>query len=243
MLPPISNAFSPNIKCVLPQGNANGTALIIFAGGGYYQRVDHEGIGYANYFSQHGIACFVVDYRLGSAGYRHPSMLEDALAALYTIRSQAERFGIHTNKIGLIGSSAGGHLAASALTLWDRYHCDLSLRPDFGVLCYPVIMSQGPHINEGSIINLLGEEPKQDSLDLLDCHKHVSSETPPCFLWSTGEDKVVPVENCLNFAAALSRNQVPYDLHIYDKGRHGLGLDTPYQWEKECLNWIHRITN
>lgn len=232
---------SPDIHGYVPTENQNGQALVIFAGGGYYQRVEHEGKGYAEYFSKKGITCFVVDYRLGSSGHRHPAMLEDALAAIFTIRSRADEFGIDPNQIGLIGSSAGGHLVASALIHWDKYKSDISLRPNFGILCYPVIMSQGPHINQGTFINLLGDTPEQDTLDFLDCPQHVTSDTPPCFLWSTGEDSVVPVENTLNFAAALSRNRVPYDLHIYHKGSHGLGLDTPYKWEDQCLKWLKQF--
>lgn len=232
---------TPEIRCYIPDENPTGTGLIIFPGGGYWQLTAHEGDDYAEHFSAHGIACFVVDYRLAQHGFKHPAMIEDAFAAVYTIRSRAAEFGINPEKIGVCGSSAGGHLAATTLLLHDLYKCDVQLRPDFGVLCYPVILSTGELINQGSIDNLLGENPDPALLEMMACEKQVTSGTPPCFIWSTGDDAVVPVENSLAFAAALSRNKVPYDLRIYDRGEHGLGLNTPYGWEKEVVQWINRL--
>ena len=237
-LPDSSTNPAPEIECFIPETNPEGKALIIFPGGGYFGLTAHEGNDYAEYFSSHGIACFVVTYRLASQGFKHPAMIEDAFAAIYTIRSRAEEFGIDPNQLGVCGSSAGGHLAATTLLLHDQYECDVPLRPDFGVLCYPVIMSTGDLINQGSIDNLLGENPDPELLDMMACEKQVTPDTPPCFIWSTGEDSVVPVENSLAFAAALSRNNVLFDLHIYDRGIHGIGLDTPYKWEADCLRWI-----
>jgi acetyl esterase/lipase len=240
-LPDNSTHPSPEIRCFIPDENANGTGLIIFPGGGYWQLTAYEGNDYAEYFSAHGIACFVVSYRLASQGYRHPAMIEDAFAAIYTIRSRAAEFGVDPNQLGVCGSSAGGHLAATTMLLHEQYACDVPLRPDFGVLCYPVILSTGELINKGSIENLLGENPDPALLEMMACEKQVTPDTPPCFIWSTAEDRVVPVENSLAFAAALSRNKVPFDLRIYDRGAHGLGLDTPYGWEADLVKWIRAL--
>lgn len=215
--------------------------MVIFPGGGYFDWTAYEGNDYAEYFASHGIACFVVTYRLASQGFRHPAMIEDAFAAICTVRSHAEEFRFNPNKLGVCGSSAGGHLAATTLLLHAQYRCDVPLRPDFGVLCYPVTLSTGEYVERGSIENLLGENPDPALLEMVSCEKQVTPDTPPCFIWSTGEDDVVPVENSLAFAAALSRNRVPYDLHIYDRGAHGLGLDTPYAWEENCLRWIKSL--
>lgn len=240
-LPIGSTQPKPEIRCFLPESNATGQALVIFPGGGYWQLSAHEGDNYAEYFSKHGIACFVVDYRLAADGHKHPAMIEDAFAAIYTIRSQADQFGFDPNKLGVCGSSAGGHLAATTMLLHEQYQCDVPLRPDFGILCYPVLLSTGPFINQGSIDNLLGEAPAPELLEMMACEKQVTPNTPPCFIWSTGDDTVVPIENSLAFAAALSRNKVPYDLRIYDHGEHGLGLNTPYGWEEDAVKWMRRL--
>ncbi|MDP4611320.1 MAG: alpha/beta hydrolase [Opitutales bacterium] len=240
-LPTGTTAPAPNIRCFLPKSNPDGKALIIFPGGGYWQLSAHEGDDYAKYFSAQGIACFVVDYRLAAQGHKHPAMIEDAFAAIYTVRAQADTFGIDPNKVGVCGSSAGGHLAATTMLLHEQYECDQPLRPDFGILCYSVIQSTGAFINQGSIDNLLGENPPAELLEMMACEKQVTPNTPPCFIWSTADDVVVPVENSLAFAAALSRNKVPYDLRIYDTGEHGLGLNTPYAWEEDTVKWMNRL--
>ncbi|MDD3276870.1 MAG: alpha/beta hydrolase [Kiritimatiellales bacterium] len=236
-LPCGTTSPSPEIRCWIPDHNPEKTGLIIFPGGGYSTLADHEGAGYAEYFSKQGIACFVVTYRLGTQDFRHPAMLEDALAAIYTIRSKAAEFGIDPHKLGVLGSSAGGHLAACSLVLWNQYSCEIPLRPDFGILCYPVI-SSGEHTHGGSFRNLLGETPDPALLKQLSCEKQVSPETPPCFIWHTSDDPVVPVKNSLLFASALSRNKVPFELHIYPHGRHGLGLTAPFDWAADCLRWL-----
>jgi len=229
---------APTIECWIPEGNHKGVGMIILPGGGYGCLAEHEGLGYAEYLSKAGIACFVVSYRLGSEGFRHPAMLEDALAAISTIRSAADEYGLDPHKLGIMGSSAGGHLAAHALVAWGQYESDVSLRPDFGVLCYPVIKSEGAHAHAGSMQNLAGDEPSSELLDELSCEKHVSAETPPCFLWHTGEDEGVPLENSIYFASALRQAGVPFELHLYHKGRHGLGLGAPFDWGSDCLRWI-----
>lgn len=241
-LPSAQTDPAPRIECWLPQQGATGTGLIIFPGGGYGGLADHEGTGYAEYFVKAGIACFVVTYRLGSQGFRHPAMLEDALAAIATIRAGAASYGIDPHRLGVMGSSAGGHLAAHTLVAWDACPRDVPLRPAFGVLCYPVITTGGRHAHSGSMKNLAGDNPSAALLEELSCEKHVSPDTPPCFLWHTGEDAGVPLENSILFATALRREDVPFELHLYQKGRHGLGLEAPFDWGTDCLRWISETT-
>lgn len=233
---------APDIDCWIPDANPNGIGLIILPGGGYRHLAAHEGAGYAEFFCQAGMACFVVTYRLGSVGYRHPAMLEDALAAIETVRMQADAFDIDPDRLGIMGSSAGGHLAAHTMTAWQTYESDVSLRPSFGILCYPVIVSSGAYAHAGSMAQLAGERPSAELLDALSCDKRVTEQTPPCFLWHTVEDASVPVENSMQFATALRDHAVPFELHIYPEGRHGLGLDTPFDWVEACLRWIEATT-
>jgi len=231
----------PEITVFPPAGRPNGIGLIVLPGGGYGALARHEGAGYAEHFRQAGITCFVVQYRLGSAGHRHPAMLEDALAAIGTIRQQAGTWGVDPRRIGIMGSSAGGHLCAHTLVAWQTYQAEVSLRPDFGILCYPVILSTGPFAHQGSMQNLAGAEASPALLQALSCEQHVSPRTPPCFLWHTLADQAVPAENSLQFAQALRQQGVPYEMHIYPEGRHGLGLDTPFDWASPCLHWMQHI--
>jgi len=243
-LPAATTNPTPTIDCYLPPvEQRNGIGLVILPGGGYRALAEHEGKGYADYFVQAGICCFVVTYRLGSAGHRHPAMLEDALAALYTVRSRAEEWGIAPKKIGLMGSSAGGHLTAHALVAHDLYPSSVSLRPDFGILCYPVITMRGEFTHEGCRTNLLGDAPSEALIDEVAVDTLVCAETPPCFLWHTVEDASVPVENSLIFASQLRKAGVPFELHIYPKGRHGLGLKTELAWGTAALRWIEETTS
>jgi acetyl esterase/lipase len=229
---------------------ARGTAVVICPGGGYGALAPHEGKDYALFLSDHGIAAFVLKYRLGPSGYRHPRMLEDAQRAIRLVRAHAEDWKLDSKRVGIMGSSAGGHLASTALTHFDAGKSDAadaierqSNRPDFGILCYPVI-SMGPNTHQGSKNNLLGHDPDPELVKLLSNELQVTKETPPCFIWHTWEDSAVKVENSLEFAAALRKNNVPFDLHVYQKGRHGLGLgDTPpfanaHPWGKDLLFWL-----
>lgn len=223
---------------------ATGAAMVILPGGGYGGLAGHEGKGYADWLVTNGITCFVVKYRLGSAGYRHPVMLQDAARAVRVVRARAAEFKIDPKRVGIIGSSAGGHLASTLLTHFDAGKTDAadaverqSSRPDLGILCYPVI-SMGPNTHQGSKNNLLGKEPAAELVQLLSNETQVSKDTPPCFLWHTVEDKAVKVENSLDFAAALQRAGVPFDLHVYQKGAHGLGLGKNHPWAADCLFWL-----
>jgi acetyl esterase/lipase len=233
---------------------ATGAAMVVCPGGGYGSLADHEGKAYALWLNDQGIAAFVLKYRLGSAGYRHPIMLWDAARAMRTVRANAPEWKIDPKRIGIIGSSAGGHLASTLLTHFDAGKPDdadpierQSSRPDIGVLCYPVI-TMGAKTHIGSRNNLLGKNPSPELIKLLSNELHVTKDTPPCFLFHTCEDPAVPVENSLEFAAALRRAGVPFDLHIYQKGKHGIGLGSvpysPYDpaklhpWTRDCVFWL-----
>jgi acetyl esterase/lipase len=222
--------------------------MLVLPGGGYGGLAGHEGRGYAEWLAANGVTAYVLKYRLGSAGYRHPVMLNDAARALRLIRSRARAEGLDPKRVGIIGSSAGGHLASTLLTHFDAGVPDAadavereSSRPDLGILCYPVI-TMGPFTHPGSKKNLLGEKPDPELVRLLSNELQVTPQTPPCFLWHTVEDQAVPVENTLLFASALRRAGVPMDLHLYEKGRHGLGLPAPGRevpaWDVACLAWL-----
>lgn len=231
-----------------PQAARNGATMIIFPGGGYSGLAEHEGRGYAEWLASHGITALVLKYRLGSAGYRHPVMLGDAARAVRMARAFAKRDGLDPARIGVMGSSAGGHLASTIATHFDAGKPDAtdpidreSARPDLAIMCYPVI-SFGEFAHAGSRRQLLGNEPSPDLLQHLSNELQVTKDTPPCFLWHTVEDKAVPVENSLLFASALRRAGVPFSLHIYENGAHGLGLGRPDRpappWAEQLLYWF-----
>jgi len=231
---------------------AAGAALVICPGGGYSGlSMDHEGSAYALWLNRFGIAGFVLKYRLGSHGYRHPVMLEDAARAVRLVRARAAEWKVDPKRVGIMGSSAGGHLASTLLTHFDTGAPDAadpierqSSRPDLGILCYAVI-TMGPNTHEGSRDNLLGPHPSPDMINLLSNELQVTPQTPPCFLWATDEDPIVKVENTLDFAAALRRSGVPFDLHVYQRGGHGMGMgdDTPpfrnvLPWTADLVFWL-----
>jgi acetyl esterase/lipase len=235
----------PTLTPYLPEKqNGSRSALLILPGGGYGGLADHEGEGFAEFFCRSGLVCFVLKYRLGSSGYRHPIMLQDAERALRTIRSRAEDYQIDPQKIGVIGSSAGGHLASTLLTHFSEGNPAstdsverVSSRPDLGILCYPVI-TFGTYTHEGSKRNLLGENPAPELVRFLSNELQVTAQTPPCFVWHTLEDKAVPVENSLLFASSLRSADVPFDLHVYQKGGHGIGLGNQHPWSADALFWL-----
>jgi acetyl esterase/lipase len=225
---------------------ASGAAMVILPGGGYGGLAPHEGKGFADWLVTNGVSCFVVKYRLGSGpqGYRHPRMLEDAARAVRLVRARADEWKVDPKRVGIMGSSAGGHLASTLLTHFDAGKADAadpverqSSRPDLGVLCYPVI-SMGPNTHAGSRNNLLGKDPDPNLVKLLSNELQVTKDTPPCFLWHTWEDKAVKVENSLEFATALRSAGVPFDLHVYQKGAHGMGLGKNHPWAQDCVFWL-----
>jgi len=233
-----------------PATNATGAAMVICPGGGYYALAAHEGKDYALWLNQQGVTCFVLKYRLGSSGYHHPAMLNDAARAVRWVRAHADDYQIDPQRVGIVGSSAGGHLAATILTHFDAGDTNSvdvierqSSRPDIGILCYPVI-SMGEFTHRGSKANLLGKDPDPELVELLSNELQVTTNTPPCFIWTTFEDTVVPMENSMLFASALRKNGVPFDLHVYEKGGHGMGLAdkppfaNPHPWANDCLLWL-----
>jgi acetyl esterase/lipase len=241
----------PTLTAFLPDPDkATGAAIVICPGGGYGGLAEHEGKGYAEWLAENGIAGLVLKYRLGSNGYRHPAMLNDAKRAVRLARSKAEEWHIDPNRVGIMGSSAGGHLASTLLTHFDASRADdadpverFSSRPDIGILCYPVI-TMGPFTHGGSKKNLLGDNPPQELVDLLSNEKQVTKDTPPTFLFHTYEDSAVKIENSIAFAEALRNAGVPFDLHIYQKGGHGMGLGggraggPHHPWAADCLYWL-----
>jgi acetyl esterase/lipase len=243
----------PTLTVFLPAPEkATGAALVICPGGGYGHLADHEGSQYARWLNDQGIAGCVLKYRLGSSGYRHPAMLQDAARAIRTVRARANEWKLDAKRVGIMGSSAGGHLASTTITHWDLGNPnspDLierqSSRPDLAILCYPVVTLTDPFTHKGSRANLLGTNAPAALRAELSAELQVNKDTPPCFLWSTMEDKTVPVENSLALAAALRRAGVAFDLHVYERGPHGIGLGNKtfdaanfHPWTRDCGFWL-----
>lgn len=228
----------------------NNPAIVVCPGGGYAGLASHEGHDYALWLNQQGVSAFVLKYRLGSGGYHHPAMINDAHRAIRIVRARAGEWHVDPHRLGIMGSSAGGHLASTAVTHYDAGDPNAkdpiereSCRPDFGILCYAVI-TMGENTHKGSRRNLLGDNPDPKLIEYLSNEKQVTKDTPICFIWHTWEDPVVKVENSLDFAAALRRAGVPFALHIYEKGGHGMGLhDKPpfahvHPWAHDLVFWL-----
>jgi acetyl esterase/lipase len=231
-----------------PDQTAVGTAVIICPGGGYARlAVSKEGSELVERLGALGVSAFVLKYRL--VEYGHPAPLRDVLRAVRIVRSKAHEFGIRPDRIGVLGSSAGGHLAACAGTLFDapegRTGAELdavSARPDFLALLYPVITMTAPFVHAGSRANLIGDAPSQALVERLSVETQVRPDTPPTFLVHTGEDTSVPLENSLLFFQALRRAGVPAEIHLYEKGPHGFGtssgLGPTSGWPKRLEEWM-----
>jgi acetyl esterase/lipase len=227
------------------------TGVIVAPGGSYtVLAMNHEGRQVANWLNSLGMTAFVLKYRLGPK-YHHPIELGDAQRAIRLVRSRAKEFGIRPDRVGMMGFSAGGHLAATAGTHYD--HGDqsagdpierISCRPDFLVLAYPVISFVAPYSHSRSAHNLLGDDPDMKVREELSNELHVTADTPPTFLFSTTTDKVVPVENSVAFYLALHSAGVPAELHIFQKGPHGVGLDSADPvlgiWPTLLANWMRQ---
>jgi acetyl esterase/lipase len=231
-----------------PVATANGTAVIICPGGGYVRlAVSKEGTELARRLNVLGVAAFVLKYRLAEFG--HPAPLRDVLRAVRIVRSRAAELGVRPDRIGVMGFSAGGHLAACAGSLFDapegRTGAALdatSARPDFVALLYPVITMTEPYVHAGSRKALLGEHPSPALVERLSVEKQVTKATPPTFIVHTLEDASVPVENSLLFYEALRRAGVPGELHVYEKGPHGFGtragLGPTSDWPLRLEEWM-----
>jgi acetyl esterase/lipase len=211
---------------------ATGAAVVICPGGGYGAlAMDHEGRQIAEWFNKRGVSAFILKYRLGRNGYRHPAMLNDAQRAIRTVRARAGEWKIDPERIGIMGFSAGGHLASTAGTHFDHGrpdHADpierASSRPTFMILGYPVVALNAPWTHRGSRENLLGKDPDPKLVDYLSNETQVTPMTPPTFLVHTDADQSVPPENSVMFYLALRKAGVPAEMHIYQRGRHGLGM-------------------
>jgi acetyl esterase/lipase len=235
-----------------PKDKATGAAVIVFPGGGYSHLSEiKEGSDVAAMFNKLGITAFVLKYRLGMR-YHAPTQLQDAARAVRIVRSKATEYGIDANKIGVLGFSAGGHLAATIATHFDVGKADdkdpierVSSRPDLLMLIYPVI-TMGDFTHAGSKKYLLGDTPTPEQIKNYSNELLVTKDTPPTFLVHAMTDPGVPVENSMLFAEALRKAKVPFEIHIYEQGPHGFGLApaNPYlaSWVDRCADWL-RVHN
>lgn len=224
--------------------------VIVIPGGGYSHIAgEHEGMDLVRHLNSIGVSAFLLRYRISP--YRHPVMQTDINRAVRLCRFLANTYGYDTDKIGVMGFSAGGHLAATAVTHFD-YGLEngdeidkISCRPDMGILCYPVINIGESITHRGTTRSLVGEEENPGLCAYLSCEKNVRDDTPPCFIWHTAADNAVPCENSLVFAAALSEKKIPFELHVFPEGRHGLGYmkavtEAPHtaQWLSLMLKYV-----
>lgn len=241
-IPTLSIFFSKEIK-------QNQTAVIILPGGGYsHLAIDKEGTKVAEWLNSLGITAFVLKYRLPSdliMTNKTVGPLQDAQEAMRIVRLNAAKWNIDPNKIGIMGFSAGGHLAATLSTHYDErvYETSskVSARPDFSLLIYPVVSMQNDITHKGSQTNLLGNTPTQDLIDFFSNEKKVTAQTPPAFIVHATDDTVVLPENSVNYYLALKKNGVTSELHLYEKGGHGFGLgaqDTSKFWTRDCQEWL-----
>jgi acetyl esterase/lipase len=240
-----------------PAEKANGTAVVICPGGGYGAlAADHEGKQVADYMNSLGVTAFVLKYRIvtkNRPGPLHPAPLEDAQRAIRLVRHKAADYGVNPARVGIMGFSAGGHLASSATTHYDSGRLKdgdaidkQSCRPDFAVLAYPVISMESGVTHGGSRNNLLGPNPDAKLVEHMSNDRQVTKETPPTFIFHTSEDKAVLPENAVRFYLACKSAGVPCELHIYEKGRHGVGLGRDPKWtggEPSVATWPDRLAD
>ena len=235
-----------------PEGTANGTAVVIFPGGGYqHLSMEKEGSDVANWLAGAGVTTFVVRYRLGPS-YHHPTMLGDAQRAIRIARARAAEWSIDPRRLGVIGFSAGGHLASTTGTHFDAGNASsadpierASSRPDFMLLLYPVITMRADSVTHaGSRLNLLGPSPSPELERLLSNETQVTPQTPPTFIVHTEDDRTVPVQNALLFYDALKRNGVQAEMHVFEHGPHGFGLAPANPvlsvWTTLCETWMRQ---
>jgi acetyl esterase/lipase len=242
---PTLTVYTPSIP--------NGQAIIVCPGGGYWGTAgDHEGIQVAEALNQKGVSAFVLKYRLpDERTCIDPSLapLQDAQQALRFVRKNAQKWHLDPQKIGILGFSAGGHLAATAATHFtfkaDPLCTDTtSVRPDFVVLAYPVISFRDPLCHQGSREKLLGNHPTPSQIDFFSGEKRVTADTPPAFLVHAQDDGAVSVENSIEFYLSCTHNGVPAEMHLYPKGGHGFGLHNPTTddlWLDRVFNWLKQL--
>ncbi|MCC7085681.1 MAG: alpha/beta hydrolase [Pirellulales bacterium] len=240
----------PKLQIYVPEKQTSHAGIVICPGGGYgHLAMGHEGTQVAQWLNSLGIAAFVLDYRHQGRGYGHPAPLDDAQRAIRTVRSRANEFGIDPKKVGIMGFSAGGHLASTAGTHFDAGNLNakdaidrVSCRPDFMILCYPAVTLTDPYTHAGSRKNLLGDKPDPELVKSLSNETQVTSETPQTFLFHTNGDEVVVPENSVLFYLALRKAKVPAELHIYQDGGHGSGLAVSdpilTTWKERLRDWL-----
>lgn len=240
----------PQIRIYPADANkATGACVVVLPGGGYsHLATDHEGHQIGVWLNSIGVTAAVVTYRLGPK-YHYPAQLQDAQRGIRYVRAHADELKIDPHRVGIMGFSAGGHLASTVSTHFDAGDASSgdtvaqqSSRPDFSILCYPVISLKSTFGHKGSTRNLLGENPDPQLLESLSNETQVTKETPPTFIFHTGEDKGVPVENALVYFQALRQHGVPAEMHIYQKGPHGVGLapgdPVLNTWKERLADWL-----
>ncbi len=233
-----------------PEDRATGTSVIICPGGGYHiLAIDHEGYKVAKWLNELGITAFVLKYRLPSDIImmdKETGPLQDAIKAIRIVRGDAKKWNIDKNKIGIMGFSAGGHLASTLSTHYDvqLYNCKnpVSARPDFSILIYPVISMEKSITHMGSRTFLLGDNPTDDKVTNFSNDQMVDEKTPPAFIALAANDISVPIQNSINYFTALNKYNIPVEMHIYEKGGHGFGMKklkgSVSFWPKDCENWL-----
>lgn len=253
-----TDADTPTVSVFLPpRWHASGAGMVICPGGAYKLLMSsYEGNDIARWLNSFGVAGFVLKYRI-SPRYRHPAPLLDAQRAIRYVRYHAAEFGIRPDRVGIIGFSAGGHLASTVITHIQGGNPSapdpvdhVSSRPDFAILAYPIVTFRAPWTHQESVRNLLGPNPDPTLVDELSNELHVDRDTPPTFLFHTGQDSDVPPENSLMLYAALRRAGVPAELHIYAEGPHGVGLANGHglaprvpsllSWPLRAEEWLER---
>jgi acetyl esterase/lipase len=239
----------PTITAYIPASNPTKTAVVIAPGGGYtHLSMVKEGSDVATWLNARGVAAFVLKYRLG-VKYHNPIELGDAKRAIRTVRADAAKYGVAPDHIGMWGFSAGGHLTASAGTMFDAGNSaatdpieQQSSRPDFLILSYPVITMEDPYVHKGSRTFLLGDTPAQADMDAMSAELRVTAQTPPTFLFTTTDDRTVPVLNSVMFYSALVKAGVPAEMHIFQHGAHGSGLAPAnpqlQPWTDLLIKWM-----
>jgi len=245
----VSKVSVPTLTVFLPEeNNSNGTAIVICPGGGYlHLAMDKEGFKVANWLNSLGITAFVLKYRLPSDDIminKTIGPLQDVQEAIRTVRRNAKKWNVDPEKVGVMGFSAGGHLASTLSTHYSDEvyeHDNTSAKPDFSILMYPVISMDDKITHKGSKNNLLGKTPSEDLVTYYSNEKQIDSLTPPTFLVHSSDDKVVPIENALNYYLQLKNNGVTVEAHFYEKGGHGFGLgvkETSPNWLQPCEHWM-----
>lgn len=244
-------ADKPSLTVYQPDaGRAAGLAVVVCPGGGYgHLAVDKEGTQIALWLNSLGVTAFVLQYRIAPR-YHHPAPLQDAQRAIRLVRAGAARYGVQAERVGIMGFSAGGHLASSAATHFDAGQADaadpvarVSSRPDFAILMYPVItFTEEAYVHKGSRRNLLGDNPDPKLVEQMSSERQVTAQSPPVFLFHTTTDNVVPVENSVLFYLAARKAGVPAEMHIYAEGPHGVGLAATNfalsSWPARLADWL-----